>query len=116
MTTAYLAISRLIDNYEDKGEFSEDFERLNIYLAEAMEASPSHDAFMDMCLENGVLCSSDYEEEEREEELKSAIIDDIMDNMSESDNLDTIRDALALFYASSTVEELQAEYKERAQS
>jgi hypothetical protein len=37
-----------------------------------------------------------------------------MDNMSESDNLDTIRDALALFYASSSVEELQAEYKERA--
>jgi hypothetical protein len=37
-----------------------------------------------------------------------------MDNMSESDNLDTIRDALALFYASSTVEELQAEYKVRA--
>jgi hypothetical protein len=114
MTTAYLAISRLIDNYEDKGEFSEDFERLNVYLAEAIEASPSYDAFMDMCLENGVLCSSDYEDDEREENLKSAIIDDIMDNMSESDNLDTIRDALALFYASSSVEELQAEYKERA--
>jgi hypothetical protein len=113
MSTAYLAISRLIDNYEDKGEFSEDFERLNIYLAEAMEASPSHDAFMDMCLENGVLCSSDYEDEEREEELKSAIIDDIMENMADND-LGIIRDALALFYASSTVEELQAEYKERA--
>jgi len=112
MTTAYLAISRLIDNYEDKGEFSEDFERLNVYLAEAMEASPSYDAFMDLCLENGVLCSSDYED--REEEIKSAIINDIMENMTESDNLDTIRDALEAFYRFATPAQLEAEYKERA--
>jgi hypothetical protein len=36
-----------------------------------------------------------------------------MDNMADND-LGIIRDALALFYASSTVEELQTEYKERA--
>lgn len=114
MTTAYLAISRLIDNYEDKGEFSEDFERLNVYLAEAMEASPSHDAFIDLCLENGVLCSSDYED--REEEIKSAIIDDIMENMAKDNNLGLIRDALEAFYLYATREQLEAEYKERARA
>lgn len=105
-----MAISRLIDNYEDKGEFSEDFERLNVLLAEAMEASPSRDAFMDLCLDNGVLCSSDYEDEE---EIKSAIIDDIMENIYEEHNLGTIRDALEAFYQFATPAQLEADYIER---
>jgi hypothetical protein len=62
--TAYLAISRLIDNYEDKGEFIEEFEQLLVMLSDAMEASPNHDQFIDMCLDNGVLCSTDFDDEE----------------------------------------------------
>jgi len=50
----------------------------------------------------------------REQDIRQAIIDDIMSNPLEGFNLDIIRDALEAYYALASVAELEAEYKERA--
>lgn len=50
----------------------------------------------------------------KEQEIRGAIIDDIMQNMA--DECDIIRDALEAYYELATIAELEAEYKERALS
>lgn len=49
----------------------------------------------------------------KEQEIREAIISDIMTNLSD-DDLGIIRDALEAYYELATVAELEAEYKERA--
>lgn len=50
------------------------------------------------------------------EDLRIAIIDDIMDKIYEDGNLGIIRDALYSYYELATIAELETEYKERALS
>lgn len=48
------------------------------------------------------------------EDLRDAIINDIMDNIYEENSLSIIRDALYSYYELATIAELETEYKERA--
>ena len=53
-------------------------------------------------------------QKEKIEDLRDAIIGDIMDNIHEENSLSIIRDALYSYYELATIAELETEYKERA--